>query len=72
MLSESSKLYMAVLPVVGHLASKSVAALYPFDQHVLVKGPFVHAESATLVEVAVAVACRFASVVGRPASPQRI
>jgi hypothetical protein len=50
----TSSLYDTVLPVVGHLESKSVATLYPFDQQDLVPGPFVHAESATLEVVEVA------------------
>lgn len=43
-----------VTPVVGHFSSKSVATLNPLDQQLLVKAPFVQAESATLVAVGVA------------------
>ena len=55
-LSLSSKLYDTVFPVVGHLASKSVAALKPLVQQARVKGPWVQAESGTLVDVGVDVA----------------
>ena len=43
-----SRLYVLTFPVVGHFASKSVAALNPLVQHCLVNGAFVQAESATL------------------------
>jgi len=49
-------LTVTVFPVVGCLASKSVAMLNPGDQQLRVKGPLVQAESATLVEDAVALA----------------
>jgi hypothetical protein len=69
-----SRLNGTVFPVVGNLASKSVAALKPSDQHDRVKGPLVQAASGTFVEVAVGVAevaCRFSIVVGGPFGPQR-
>jgi hypothetical protein len=42
-----SKLYVTVFPAGGDFASKSVEILKPFAQQLLVKGPFVHAPSAT-------------------------
>ena len=42
-----SKLYLLVMPFGGVLVSKSVTIDQPLFQHDLVKGPFMHAESAT-------------------------